>query len=181
MDNRILVNDKYFVPYITHDKIMTRVDELAAEVRTEFDGKRPLFLGILNGVFMFAADFIKAVNIDCEISFVKLTSYAGMETTGAITSRIGLEIDIKDRHVILMDDIVDSGITLHHLYHELLKENPASLNILTLLMKPDALQKPLDVTYVGFDIPNKFVIGYGLDYDQSGRYRKDIYQLDEQA
>ena len=140
-------------------------------------GKKPLFIAILNGAFIFAADLFKQINIEAEISFIKLASYKGIKSTGKVITAIGLDVDLHRRDVIIVEDIVDTGKTLFQFLPQLQHQHPASLKIASLLHKPDALLHPIKIDYLGFTIPNKFVIGYGLDYDGLGRNIKEIYQL----
>lgn len=175
----IQVHDKEFVPYLSEAEIQTRVLELAEKLSEDYQGKEPLFLGILNGSFIFAADLFKRITTPASISFIKLVSYKGTSSTGTVITSIGLEEGLKDRDIIIVEDIVDTGKTLTEFLPTLSIQNPRSIKICTLLQKPDALQYPLDVDYVGFSIPNKFVVGYGLDYDSYGRNLPEIYQIKE--
>ena len=173
----IQVHDKQFVPYLTAEKIQQRIIELSQEISTDYAHTKPLFIAILNGSFMFAADLFRRVTVDAEISFIKVASYKGMRSTGNVVTSIGLEQDIYGRHLIIVEDIVDTGKTLHNFLPTLQHQQPASLKIVTLLHKPEATEFPLTLDYVGFSIPNKFVVGYGLDYDGLGRNYNEIYQL----
>ncbi len=173
----VRVKDKEFGPYLTEAMIAAKVAELGAQLNRDYAGKKPLFIAILNGAFMFAADLFKQITIDAEISFIKLASYKGMKSSGNVITAIGLEQDLYGRDVIIVEDIVDTGKTLHHFLPQLQHQHPASLKIAALLHKPEATQFPLQIDYVGFSIPNKFVVGYGLDYDGLGRNLKEIYQL----
>ena len=175
----ILVKDKRFVPFIKAEKLKEEVRRVAAEITRDYQGKTPLFLAILNGSFVFAADLLREVDLPCEISFVKMTSYAGTGTTGAVRELIGLNVDITGRPVIIVEDIVDTGITMAHMLETLKGHNPASIEICTLLTKPDKLQVKLDVRYCCLSIPNDFIVGYGLDYDGYGRNLKDIYVIEK--
>ncbi|MEM1124928.1 MAG: hypoxanthine phosphoribosyltransferase [Bacteroidota bacterium] len=177
MSKTVQLHDLYFNPYIEETTIRQRVVELGAELATKFSDKQPIFLAILNGSYVFAADLLRACEFDHEVSFIKLTSYEGTKTTGRITTQIGLKENLTDRHVILVEDIIDTGTTIHHFLPTLKKESPASISIVSFLSKPDALQFPLKIDYTGFEIPNKFVVGYGLDYNGLGRNLKSIYQL----
>lgn len=179
MSQLIKLHDLTFEPYMDAETIQQKVKELGAELTKDFKGKRPLFLAVLNGAFIFAADLVRACEFEHEISFIKLSSYEGTSTTGKVITQLGLQENVKDRDVILVEDIVDTGTTLYHYLPTLEKLNPKSVSIVTLLQKPSALRFPLKVNYVGFEIPNKFVIGYGLDYNGLGRNLKDIYQLKE--
>ncbi len=175
----ITVNNLQFKPFIAAETIQQRIDQLGVELRERYAGKRPLFIGILNGAFIFTADLVRAAELECEVTFMRLSSYAGLQSTGQVTTNMGLDIEIKDRHVILVEDIIDSGRTLYELTKNMREQGPASVAIATMLLKPDALQFPLEADFVGFSIPSKFVIGYGLDYNQAGRELKEIYQLAE--
>ena len=173
----IKVHDKYFVPWLTEQTIIERVKDIAVDISTEYAGKKPLFIGILNGAFMFASDLLKHVTIDAEISFIKLASYKGMKSSGQVVTAIGLDVDITNRHVIVVEDIIDTGKTLHQFLPQLINQQPASLKIAVLLHKPEATKHHVDIDYCCFSIPNKFVVGYGLDYNGLGRNLPAIYQL----
>jgi len=174
---QIKVHDKSFDIFLTEEKIQEKIVELSRRIENDYADKRPLFIAILNGAFMFAADIFKHLAIDAEISFIKLASYKGMRSTGQVVTAIGLDEDLYNRHVIILEDIVDTGKTLFHFLPQLRHQQPASLKILALLHKPEAAQFDLEVDYVGFAIPDKFVVGFGLDYDGLGRNLKEIYQL----
>jgi hypoxanthine phosphoribosyltransferase len=173
----IKVHDKSFETYLSEEAIQQRVKELAKEINIDLAGKRPLFIAILNGSFMFASDLFKQLTIDAELCFIKLASYKGMKSSGKVVTSIGLEEDLFGKDVVIVEDIVDTGKTLHRFLPKLQHQQPRSLRIVTLLHKPDATEFPLDLHYIGFSIPNKFVVGYGLDYDGLGRNFKEIYQL----
>lgn len=173
----IRVHDKEFIPYITAEEIDKQVARVASEINRDYEGKNPLFIAILNGSFMFASDLLKQINLEAEISFIKLVSYKGVKSTGKVITSIGLDADLHRREVIIIEDIVDTGKTLFQFLPQLQHQHPASLKIASLLHKPEALLHPLKIDYLGFTIPNKFVIGYGLDYDGLGRNIKEIYQL----
>jgi hypoxanthine phosphoribosyltransferase len=175
----IKVHDKTFDIYLPEAQIQEKIKALAAQINKDYEGKRPLFIPILNGSFMFASDLFKYITIDAEISFIKLASYKGMKSTGQIVTAIGLDQDLFGREIIIVEDIVDTGKTLTEFLPQLKHQQPASLKIAALLHKPDALKYPLTIDYVGFTIPNKFVVGYGLDYDGLGRNLKEIYQVVE--
>ncbi len=178
-DHLIQLHDLQFRPYLLAADIQARVQQLGKAIKKRYADQNPLFLGVLNGAFVFAADLLRACDFDCEISFIKLSSYRGTQSTGDVATLIGLEQSIAGRHVIIVEDIVDSGRTMHSLLPDLEKLGVASAEICTLLLKPDALEFDVDVRYVGFKIPSKFVVGYGLDYDELGRNLPDIYQLAE--
>lgn len=173
----IQVLDKKFQPYIKAEQIQEQVARLAAQINAEYAGKNPLFIAILNGSFMFASDLFKELTVDAEICFIKLASYKGTKSTGNVVTSIGLDESLKGRHVIIVEDIVDTGKTLYEFLPQLTNQQPASLKIAALLHKPEALNFPLTIDYLGFNVPNKFLLGYGLDYDGHGRNLKEIYQL----
>jgi len=175
--SRIRVHDKSFEPYLTAVQIDQAIQKLADQINNDYSGKRPLFISVLNGSFMFASDLFKKLTIESEICFIKLASYKGTKSTGHVITAIGLDIDLIHRHVIVIEDIVDTGKTLHRFLPKLFHQQPHSLKIATLLHKSEATEYPLKLDYIGFDIPNKFVVGYGLDYDGLGRNLKEIYQL----
>lgn len=173
----VQVHDKSFEIYLSEQTIQERIAALAAQINQDYAGKRPFFVTILNGSFMFAADLFKHLTIDAEICFIKLASYKGTKSTGNVITTIGLEDDLFGKDVVIVEDIVDTGKTLHNFLPKLEHQQPRSLKIATLLHKPDATQFPLTLDYIGFSIPNKFVVGYGLDYDGLGRNLKEIYQV----
>jgi hypoxanthine phosphoribosyltransferase len=173
----VKVHDKSFETYLSENTILQRVKELAEAISKDYAGKRPLFIVILNGSFMFAADIFKHLTLEAELCFIKLASYKGMKSSGKVVTSIGLEEDLFGKDVIILEDIVDTGKTLHNFLPKLIHQQPKSLKIVTLLHKPEATEHPLTLDYVGFRIPNKFVVGYGLDYDGLGRNLKEIYQL----
>ncbi len=175
----IKVRDKSFETYLSEETIQSRIKELAVQINADYAGKRPFFIAILNGSFMFAADLFKHLTIDAEICFIKLASYKGTKSTGNLVTSIGLDDDIFGKEVIIVEDIVDTGKTLHDFLPKLVHQQPKSLKIASLLHKSDATAYPLTLDYVGFTIPDKFVLGYGLDYDGLGRNLKEIYQLTE--
>ena len=175
----ITCNGKKFEIFLKSEEIQNRLEEICGEINKDFAGKKPVFLGILNGVFRVAGDVFKYVDIECEVSFVKLKSYVGTESSGKLVTMLGLDAELEGRHVILLEDIVDTARTLHTFLPELKKQNPASISILTLLVKPDAMEYKIDLKYVGFSVPNHFLVGYGLDYDGYGRELNDIYQIAE--
>lgn len=175
---RVTLKDKTFVPYISSDKILGSVHVMAQKINTDLVNDMPLFLVVLNGSFMFAADLLKEVTIPCEISFIKLASYHGTSSTGTVTEMIGLTEEVKGRTVVIVEDIVDTGITLEKLVALLVKKEVKQIKVATFLLKPDAYKKDIKVDYVGMEIPNDFVVGYGLDYDGLGRNMKSIYVLD---
>ena len=175
--NSIQVLDKEFVPYLVEKEIQEKITALAVQLNKDYAGKKPIFLSILNGSFLFTADLFKQITIEAEVCFIKLASYKGMTSSGNIITAIGLEANVSGRDIIILEDIIDTGKTLHHYLPQLLSSSPASVKIAVLLNKKEALQFPVEVDYTCFEIPNKFVVGYGLDYDGLGRNSKDIYQL----
>lgn len=173
----IKLHDKQFSIYLPEESIQQKVKSLAEALNRDYAGKKPLFIAILNGSFMFAADIFKHLTIDAEICFIKLASYKGMKSSGQVITAIGLDHDLYDRDVVILEDIVDTGKTLHEFLPQLHHQQPRSFAIVTLLHKAEATQFPLTLAHVGFVIPDKFVVGYGLDYDGLGRNLKEIYQL----
>jgi len=178
MSQSIQVLDKNFVPYLSKEAIAEQVNRLAGELKLKYEKEKPLFIAVLNGSFMFASDLFKQLDFDAEICFIKLASYKGTKSTGQVVSAIGLDVTLKNRHVIVLEDIVDTGRTLNHFLPELQNHHPASLSLCVLLHKPDATIFPIQIGYTGFTIPNRFVVGYGLDYDGFGRNLPEIYQLE---
>lgn len=175
--NTIKVKDKEFAVSIPEEKILTEVERLAACLNHDLAGKNPLFLCVLNGSFMFAADLFRRIDIPAEISFVKLSSYEGTASTGKVKELVGLAEDITGRTVIVVEDIVDTGYTMKGLLADLVSRGPEAVHVCTLLLKPDKLKVPLDIKYVALEIPNDFIVGYGLDYDGYGRNLRDIYTV----
>ena len=177
MKKKVRVLDKEFEVSIPSSIIQARIEELAIELEKDMKGKRPVFLGILNGSFMFASDLFKRINFEAQISFLKLASYQGTSTTGTVKQLIGLNQDIEGQHVVILEDIVDTGITLETIIRQLSGYQPASIKIMSLLYKPDACKQDIKLDYIGFSVPNDFIIGYGLDYNGFGRNLEDIYTL----
>ena len=173
----IKLHDKEFDTYLSEETIQQKIKEIASKINEDYKERRPLFIAILNGSFMFASDLFKHLNINAEICFIKLASYKGMKSSGQITTAIGLDQDLYQRDVIIVEDIVDTGKTLNEFLPKLFHHQPASLKIAALLHKPAATVHPLTIDYLGFTIPDKFVVGYGLDYDGLGRNLKELYQL----
>lgn len=173
------VHDKYFIPYMSEETVLNRVKELATKIDADYAGKKPLFIAILNGSFIFAADLFKYITIEAEICFIKLASYKGTKSTGQVITAIGLDTDIVGRHLIILEDIIDTGKTMNEFLPQLMNQQPASLKIAALLHKPEATAFPVTIDYLGFSVPNIFLLGYGLDYDGLGRNLKEIYQLTE--
>lgn len=173
----IRVHDKEFAPSIPAEDIMAQVRRVAEEINKDYEGQEPLFLVVLNGAFVFAADLMREISVPAEVSFVKLASYEGTSSTGTVREVIGLNTDITGRPIIIVEDIVESGITMAHMIETLKKQNPKSIDICTLLVKPEKLEVKLDIRYTAMEIPNDFILGYGLDYNGLGRGLKDIYTI----
>lgn len=176
-NKRIQVLDLTFETTITREKIKNEVTRIATEMNRDLANKNPIFLGILNGAFMFASDLFKQINIPCQITFLKLASYEGTQTSGTVKQLIGINQDLKDRTVVILEDIVDTGITLDTIIRQLSGYQPKEIMVATMLHKPEALQKEVKLDYVGFEIPNEFVLGYGLDYNGYARNLPEIYTL----
>jgi hypoxanthine phosphoribosyltransferase len=177
--SEIQIHDKKFQTYLSIAQIDEQIKRLGKEINLAYEGKRPLFIAILNGSFMFASDLMKELNIEAEICFIKLASYKGIKSTGQVVTSIGLDVSLHQRDVIVIEDIVDTGKTLSEFLPQIIDQGPSSIKIATLLHKPDALKYPLQLDYVGFNVPNKFLLGYGLDYDGLGRNLKEIFQIIE--
>lgn len=175
----VQIKDKRFKTFISEDEIQQRVKTVADRINHDMEGKKPLLLAVLNGSFVFAADLMRHITIPCEISFVKLASYEGTVSTGKVVEVMGLNEDITGRDIIIVEDIVDTGKTMERMLDTLGTRNPNSLHICTLLLKPEKLKIPLNIEYAAMEIPNDFIVGYGLDYDQEGRNLRDIYTLVE--
>lgn len=175
----VKVLDRTFKISIPEAKIMQRVAEVAARINMDMQGKNPLFLAVLNGSFVFAADLLRGITIPCEISFVRMASYTGTESTGEVKELIGLKEDVQGRTVVIVEDIIDSGLTMQKLLAMLKGKNPESIHIAALLVKPGNLKVDLDIPYCCFEIPNDFIVGYGLDYDGQGRNLRNIYTVVE--
>jgi len=177
--NVIKVHDKIFRPFIPFEKIEEQVKRMAWEINKDLEGQVPLFLSVLNGSFMFAADLLKNITLDCEISFVKLASYSGTESTQLVRQLIGFDEDIYGRTIVVVEDIVDSGLTMERVLEQLKDMGAHDIKVATLMFKPDAFKGDYEIHYKGFDIGNEFIIGYGLDYNRQGRNLKDIYIIEE--
>ena len=175
----ITIHDKTFTPFISQETIENRIAELAKQINSDYEGRKPVFLVVLNGAFLFASELVKNIPLSCEITFIRLSSYSQTESTGKVRQIIGLEEKLTDRDVIIIEDIVDTGLTMHQLLLQIQDLGPSSIAIATLLHKPEAIKKPVDLRYVGFQIPNRFVVGYGLDYDGLGRNLDALYVLPE--
>ncbi|MGL4852706.1 MAG: hypoxanthine phosphoribosyltransferase [Phocaeicola sp.] len=173
--NPIQIRDKHFTPFISEEKIQMEVARVASEINRDLAGQEPLLISVLNGAFMFTADLMRNLTVPHEVSFVKVASYEGTESTGKIKEMIGLNESIEGRSVIIVEDIVDTGFTMNYLVNTLKALNPKEIRIATLLFKPEKLQVELNIDYVAMSIPNDFIVGYGLDYDGQGRNYRDIY------
>lgn len=177
MNDEVTILDKTFLVSITADQIQSRVNDIAEKLNISHNGKRPLFLAILNGSFIFASDLLKKISIDCEISFIKLASYIGTSSSGKITTIIGLSESLKGKDIIIVEDIIDTGRTMKNLLGILHDHSPESITIVTLLFKKEALIENIKPDHVGFVVPDKFLVGYGLDYNSFGRNLQNIYVL----
>ena len=175
----IEVFNKKFQPYLKAESIQEQVEQIAGRLNQDYEGLRPIFIAILNGSFMFASDLFKSITIEAEICFIKLSSYEGTGSTGNVVTLIGLDKSLKNRHIIILEDIIDTGKTLHEFLPQVMEQQPASLKIAALLHKPEAMIFPIVIDYLGFKVPNKFLLGYGLDFNGLGRNLKEIYQLVE--
>jgi len=175
----VKIHDKTFRTSIPESEILRRVKAVAERINHDMADKNPLFLAVLNGSFIFASDLLREITIPCEISFVKLASYAGTTSTGKVTEVIGINENLAGRHIIIVEDIVDTGRTMQRMIETLGTRNPASVHICTLLVKPEKLEVDLNIEYAALEIPNEFIVGYGLDYDQQGRNLRDIYTIVE--
>ena len=175
----VKIKDKTFRTFIPEEQIAERVKAVAERINEDLADKTPLFLAVLNGSFIFASDLMRYITIPCEISFVKLASYQGTTSTGVIKEVIGLNEDLSGRTVVILEDIVDTGFTIKRMIETLGTRGPESVHVCTLLLKPGKLQVPLNIEYAAMEIPNDFIVGYGLDYDQQGRNLRDIYTLVE--
>lgn len=173
----ITVNDRKFAVSIPEADILRQVSRVASEINRDYADKKPVFLAVLNGSFMFAADLLREISLDCEIHFVKMTSYLGTQSTGEVHDLIGITGNIENRDIIIVEDIIESGLTMQHMLSTLAQYKPSSISICSLLVKPEKIKVPLDIKYVAFEISNDFIVGYGLDYDGSARNLRDIYSL----
>jgi hypoxanthine phosphoribosyltransferase len=177
--NTIKIHDRVFSRTIPNEEICNEIKKLADRINNDYAGKRPLLLGVLNGCFMFVSELMKNLNIECEISFIKFSSYQGTATTGVVKEVIGLSESITGRDVIILEDIVDTGLTMQRMLETLGTRNPASIEIASLFLKPARLKVPVDVKYSVFTIPDRFIVGFGLDYDGLGRNLPDVYDVVE--
>ena len=175
----IQLHDKQFVPFLSATEIALAIDKMVAQVAAEFSNETPVFIGVLNGSFMVVSDFMKAYKNPCELSFIKMASYEGTSSTEEVKQLIGLNQDLTGRSVVIIEDIVDTGNTVVELYELFKKQNVKKLRIATLFFKPEAYKKDIKIDYVGIRIPNKFIVGFGLDYDGLGRNLPEVYKLKE--
>ncbi len=177
---KIVIGKDVFVPYLSEDKIQKRVREMGEEISKDYKGKTPVFIGVLNGAFIFLSDLIKYITADCEIDFFKLSSYGDAKiSSGEVTMLKELNCDVKGRDIIIVEDIVDSGLSINFIEELMQRYKPSSMKVVSLLVKPDSLRYNVKIHYIGFNIPSKFVIGYGLDYAQKYRNLRAIYTLSE--
>ncbi len=176
---KVQVRELVFEKFISREEIDAAVQKVADDINRDFEGKNPLLLAILNGAFIFASDLMRKITIPCEISFVKFASYQGTMTTSKVKELIGIDEDLENRHVIIVEDIVDTGITMDKLLCDVNLKNPAEVKVACFCFKPEAFQKDFPIDYVGLKIPNDFIVGYGLDYNGYGRNLPDIYKVVE--
>ena len=176
--HKIQVADREFGIFLENESINKRISLISIQIDVDYEDRCPLFIGVLNGSFVFMADLLKEVSISCEVAFIKVSSYEGTESTGTIRETFGLPEDLHNRDIIIVEDIVDTGFTLEHILAQVHAQQPASVKVCSLLLKPASLKKEIpELEYVGFEIPNEFVVGYGLDYNGLGRNLKDIYRV----
>ena len=175
----VKVLDLEFGIFLTAEQIQQTIENLGEQITEDYHGKKPLFIAILNGSYVFAADLLRQCKLPCELTFVKLSSYENLKSTGEVATQIGLSLDLKNRDVIIVEDIIDTGRTVHHFLKQVADFQPASIKLAVLLVKPEAIEHPIKIDYTGFEIPNHFVVGYGLDYNEEGRNLPAIYQLVE--
>ncbi|WP_113660553.1 hypoxanthine phosphoribosyltransferase [Pedobacter nanyangensis] len=177
METRVTVHQKEFELLLEEDTIAKRIRLMAIQLNVDYEDKNPIFIGVLNGSFLFMADLMKEVDLPCETEFIKVASYHGTGSTGSVKDALGMPANLKGRHLVIVEDIIDSGLTMKYILSKIEKQEPASVAVCTLLFKPEALKEPLEgLNYVGFEIPNEFVVGYGLDYDGLGRNLNHIYR-----
>jgi len=179
-NEKLIIGEDVFVPFLTEDVIQNRIKEMAAQISQDYKGKIPIFIGVLNGAFIFLSDLIKNVSIDCEIDFFKLSSYGDSKiTSGNVRLLKELNCEVNGRDIIIVEDIVDSGLSIKYIEEIFVKHSPSSMKVCSLLMKPESLKYDVKIDYIGFNIPSKFVIGYGLDYAQKFRNLRSIFSLSE--
>lgn len=174
---QIQVLDKKFKHYITHAEIQKSIETIAEKINNEYKEKKPVFIIVLNGAFMFGSDLLKNINIDCEVTFLKVSSYEGMHSSEKIKDIFTITDDLSQREVIIIEDIIDTGLTMEHILNTLQSSQVSGVKVCTLLFKKDAFKRDYPIDYIGFSIPNEFVVGYGLDYDGYGRNLRDIYSV----
>lgn len=179
MAEKVQLHDKVFRKFILKEEIDAAIEKVGEQLNTDLGDKNPLFLVVLNGAFVFAADVLRTFKHDCDISFIKLSSYVGTKTTHTVREVIGLDTNVKGRTVVLIEDIIDTGITMDHIIQQMKKMEAHEVKTATMLFKPDAIEKDFPIDYVGVEIPNDFIVGYGLDYDGKGRNLPDIYKIEE--
>ena len=180
METNVIVHQKEFELLLDEDAIAKRIRLMAIQLNVDYENRNPIFIGVLNGVIMFFSDLLKHYPGKCEIAFIQMSSYAGTQSTGIVYQKMELTKDIKDRHIIIVEDIVDTGNTVESLFQYFTEtQRPKSVKLASFLLKPDVYQKEFKLDYIGKEIPNKFVLGYGLDYDELGRNLRDLYQLEE--
>ncbi|HSD64265.1 MAG TPA: hypoxanthine phosphoribosyltransferase [Ignavibacteriaceae bacterium] len=180
INDKIFIENDVFIPLIGEDRLQERVKQLGSEISRDYEGKTPIFIGVLNGAFLFLADLVKNVTLNCEIDFFKLSSYGDAKiSSGKVTMIKELNCDVSGRDIIIVEDIVDSGLSIKFIEEHITRHNPASLKVVSLLVKPKSLKYNVKIDYIGFDIPGKFVIGYGLDYAQKYRNLRSIYVLED--
>jgi hypoxanthine phosphoribosyltransferase len=178
----VVCNGALFRLYITKEQLDKRIEELAEQINRDYEGKKPIFIGILNGAFIFLADLMRHVTVPCEVDFFKLSSYGDEKvSSGHVTELKDLDADVEGRHIILIEDIVDTGLSMRYMVGRIKAKKPASVSVVTLLHKPDATKHYVNVDYVGFQIPTLFVLGYGMDYAQEGRNLPHIYVIDQES
>ena len=177
MKKVITIHRKKFRKIIASEKIQKTISDIAKKVNNDFKGKKPIFISVLNGSFMFTSDLLKKIKVECEVSFFKVTSYKGTKSSGKVNELIGVNENLKGRTVIILEDIIDSGNTVEGIIAKLQKHKPAAIKIVTLFFKPGAYTRKFKIDYVGMKIPNDFIVGYGLDYDGLGRNLEDVYTL----
>ncbi len=176
----VICNDEKFELYISKEEIDSRISELGKLLDSDFKQKRPILIGILNGAYIFLADLMRHLTIPCEVDFIKLSSYGDEKvSSGKVTERKELDADVTDRHIILVEDIIDTGLSMSYMINKMKQHNPASVSVITLLHKQVATKYDVNIDYVGFEIPNRFVLGYGMDYAQEGRNLAQIYALND--
>lgn len=179
MTQIVTIKDRQFEKFIDFEQIQTAIKKVATEINRDLHDKEPIFIAVLNGSFMFVGELMKEIDIECEITFVRFSSYQGLSSTNNVKELLGLTENIENRTVVVLEDIVDSGNTIVELKKALRKQNPKDIKVATLLFKPDALKQEVDLEYVAIEIPNDFIVGYGLDYDGYGRNLKNIYKVIE--